>query len=142
MHEELEKLAKKYMKKKRLSLEHEKKISELQSLVDELKLESETLDLIYANSSCNCTTNLSETPTCENCIVLNAENSVLKNKFEKFTYSSHNLNNVLAASRNVGNRSGLGYMHAKKSNSNMNHCVAIKDEKGKIQELEERPKKM
>ncbi|KAF1862526.1 hypothetical protein Lal_00024428, partial [Lupinus albus] len=115
MHEELEKLAKKYLDKKRLIIEHEKKIYELQSSIDELKLDNETLDLIYANSSCNCTTKLSETSTCENCKVLNAENFVLKNKFAKFTYSSHNLDNLLAASRNVGNRSGLGYMHAMKS---------------------------
>ncbi|KAF1872205.1 hypothetical protein Lal_00039367 [Lupinus albus] len=87
MHEEL----------KNLILEHENKISELQSLIDELNLENETLDLIYAISSCNCTTKLSETPTCENCNVLNAENSVLKNKIAKFTYSSHNLDNLLAA---------------------------------------------
>ncbi|KAF1884068.1 hypothetical protein Lal_00013028 [Lupinus albus] len=115
MYEELEKLAKKYMDKKMLILEHEKKNSELQSFIDELKLENETLDLIYANSSCNCTTKLSETPIYENCRVLNAENSVLKNKFAKFTYSSQNLDNLLVASRNVGNQYGLGYMHAKKS---------------------------
>ncbi|KAF1883563.1 hypothetical protein Lal_00037529 [Lupinus albus] len=102
MHEELKKLAKNYMNKKRLILELEKKISELQSFIDELNLENETLDLIYANSSCNCTTKLTETPTCKNCNVLNAENSVLKNKIAKFTYSSHNLDNLLAASRNVG----------------------------------------
>ncbi|KAF1894652.1 hypothetical protein Lal_00027029 [Lupinus albus] len=126
MHEELKKLAKKYMNKKMLILEHEKEISELQFLIDELNLENETLDLINANSSCNCTTKLSETPTCENFKVLNAENSVLKNKFAKFTYSSHNLDNILDASRNVGNRSGLGYMHAKKSKSNMNQVVYAK----------------
>ncbi|KAF1881732.1 hypothetical protein Lal_00032203, partial [Lupinus albus] len=120
MHEELKKLAKKYMNKKRLILEHEKKIYELQSLIDELNLENETLDLIHANSSCNCTTNLSETPTCENCNVLNVEKFVLKNKIAKFTYSSHNLNNLLPASRNVG------YMHAKKSKSNMNQVVYAK----------------
>ncbi|KAF1860362.1 hypothetical protein Lal_00037701 [Lupinus albus] len=73
MHEELKMLAKKYMNKESLILEHGKKISELQSLIDELNLENETLDLIYANSSCNFTTKLSETPTCENCNVLNAE---------------------------------------------------------------------
>ncbi|KAF1864851.1 hypothetical protein Lal_00031814 [Lupinus albus] len=101
MREELEKLAKKHLDKKRLILEHEKKFFELQSFIDELKLENETLDLIYFNSSCNCTTKLSETSTCENSKVLNAENSILKNKFEKFTYSSHNLDNLLAASRNV-----------------------------------------
>ncbi|KAF1867883.1 hypothetical protein Lal_00012779 [Lupinus albus] len=120
MHEELKKLAKNYMDKKRLILEHEKKIYELQFFIDELKLENETLDLIYANSSCNFTTKLSETSTCEKCKVLNAENYILKNKFAKLTYSSHNLDNLLAASRSVGNLSGLDYMHAKKSKSSMN----------------------
>ncbi|KAF1877145.1 hypothetical protein Lal_00015806 [Lupinus albus] len=47
MHEELKKLAKKYLDKKRLILDHEKKISELQSFIDELKVENEALDLIY-----------------------------------------------------------------------------------------------
>ncbi|KAF1862977.1 hypothetical protein Lal_00018821 [Lupinus albus] len=108
------------MDKKRLILEHEKKISKLQSFIDELKLENETLDLIYFNSSCNCTTKLSETPTCENCNVLNAENFVLKNKIAKLTYSSHNFNILLDAFRNIGSRSGLGYTYAKKSKSNMN----------------------
>ncbi|KAF1877022.1 hypothetical protein Lal_00033575 [Lupinus albus] len=59
------------------------------------------------------------------------------NKIAKFTYSSHNLGNLVVASRNVGNRSGRGYMHAKKSK-----CITIKYEKGKIQELDERPKKI
>ncbi|KAF1889016.1 hypothetical protein Lal_00042985 [Lupinus albus] len=90
------------------------------------ELDNETLDLINANSSCNHTTKLSKTPTCENCKVLNAENSVLKNKFAKFTYSSHNLDNLLATSRNVGNRSSLGYMQVKKSKSNMNQVVYAK----------------
>ncbi|KAF1867922.1 hypothetical protein Lal_00042436 [Lupinus albus] len=38
MHEELKKLAKKYVDKKMLILEHEKKICELLTFIDELKL--------------------------------------------------------------------------------------------------------
>ncbi|KAF1866012.1 hypothetical protein Lal_00041710 [Lupinus albus] len=56
MHEELKKLAKTYADRKMLILEHEKKICELQTIIDELKLENETLDLIYANSSCHYST--------------------------------------------------------------------------------------
>ncbi|KAF1896216.1 hypothetical protein Lal_00027283 [Lupinus albus] len=49
MHEELEKLAKKYLDKKRSILEHENKICELQSFIDELKLENKTLDITCEN---------------------------------------------------------------------------------------------
>ncbi|KAF1859184.1 hypothetical protein Lal_00001015 [Lupinus albus] len=149
MHEELKKLAKKYLDKKRLILEHEKKISELQYFIDGLKLENETLDLIYDNSSCNCTTKLSETPICENCKVLNAENPILKNKIAKFAYSSHNLDNLLATSRNVGVPKDICTSNntCKEdvlaiSKRGEERCIAIKDEKDKIQELEERLKKI
>ncbi|KAF1889102.1 hypothetical protein Lal_00043321 [Lupinus albus] len=66
MHEELKKLAKTFTDRKRLILEHEKKICQLQEFIDELKLENEILDLIYANSSCDCFTKLNVIPTCEN----------------------------------------------------------------------------
>ncbi|KAF1864910.1 hypothetical protein Lal_00031875, partial [Lupinus albus] len=100
MHEELKNLAKKYLNKKRLILEHEKEICEFQYFIDDLKLENETLDII--------------------CML------TLHNKIAKFTYSSHNLDNLLATSRIVGNRSGLGYMHANKRKSNMKQVIYAK----------------
>ncbi|KAF1886060.1 hypothetical protein Lal_00021341 [Lupinus albus] len=53
-------LAKKYLDNKMLILEHEKKICELQAFIDDLKLQNEILDLIYANCSCDFTTNLKD----------------------------------------------------------------------------------
>ncbi|KAF1872164.1 hypothetical protein Lal_00033818 [Lupinus albus] len=64
-------------------------ISDMQKELDESKLENETLDLIYACASC------------EKCQILDAKNSVLKNKMAKFTYSSQNLDTLLASSKNV-----------------------------------------
>ncbi|KAF1885764.1 hypothetical protein Lal_00008502 [Lupinus albus] len=48
LHEELKKLARINVDKKREILRNEKKLSQLQKELDELKLENETLDLIYS----------------------------------------------------------------------------------------------
>ncbi|KAF1860103.1 hypothetical protein Lal_00033697 [Lupinus albus] len=99
LHKELKKLAIISVDIKRVLLLHEKKLVEMQKELDELKLENETLDLIYA-----CSSNLIETSICERCKVLESENFVWKDKIAKFTYSSQNLDNLLATSRNVDSR--------------------------------------
>ncbi|KAF1864739.1 hypothetical protein Lal_00039905 [Lupinus albus] len=114
LHEELKKVAKVNVDGKRIILLHEKKIASMQKEMDELKLENETFDLIYSSASCMCSTKVIETPVCETCSELEMENDELKNKITKFTYSSQNLNRLLASSKNIGNRIGLGFKHKSK----------------------------
>ncbi|KAF1870708.1 hypothetical protein Lal_00026338 [Lupinus albus] len=101
LHEELKKLARVNVDRKRIILLHEKKIQDMQKELDELKLENETLYLIYSCASCACSTKVIETTMCKNCQTLDDENFVLKNKMAKFTYSHQNLDSLLASSRNV-----------------------------------------
>ncbi|KAF1885813.1 hypothetical protein Lal_00042682 [Lupinus albus] len=89
--------------------------------MDELKLENETLDLIYSSASCMCSTKVIETPVCETCCELKMENDELKNKITKFTYSSQNLNRLLASSKNIGNRTGLGFKNKTSKSHVINH---------------------
>ncbi|KAF1862495.1 hypothetical protein Lal_00024451 [Lupinus albus] len=64
LHEELKKVAKINVDCKRVILLHEKKIGSMQKEIAELKLENETLDLIYSSASCICSTKVIETPEC------------------------------------------------------------------------------
>ncbi|KAF1878140.1 hypothetical protein Lal_00049308 [Lupinus albus] len=114
MHEELKKVAKINVDWKRVILLHEKKIVSMQKEINELKLENETLDLIYSSASCMCSTKVIEAPERETCFELKNENDELKNKITKFTFCSQNLNRLLASSKNVGNRTGLGFKHKSK----------------------------
>ena len=84
----------------------------MQKYVDELVLQNETLDLIYANASCNCELKLQDIVHCEKCKLYEKEISDLKRKLASLE-SQNNLNNLLKNSRNVGNRSGLGYKQTK-----------------------------
>ncbi|KAF1864726.1 hypothetical protein Lal_00039892, partial [Lupinus albus] len=62
LREELKKVAKVNVDRKRIILLHENKIASMQKEMDELKLENETLDLIYSSASCMCSTKVIETP--------------------------------------------------------------------------------
>ncbi|KAF1879747.1 hypothetical protein Lal_00039763 [Lupinus albus] len=92
--------------------------------MDELKIENETLDLIYSSASCMCSTKVIETPICETCWELKMENDELKNKITKFTYNSQNLNRLLASSKNIGNRTGLGFKHKSKKRPFRKHVAS------------------
>ncbi|KAF1885942.1 hypothetical protein Lal_00018483 [Lupinus albus] len=61
LHEELKKVAKVNIDHKILILLHENKIADMQKELDELKLENETLYLIYSNDSCICSSKIIET---------------------------------------------------------------------------------
>ncbi|KAF1891550.1 hypothetical protein Lal_00015147 [Lupinus albus] len=91
LHEVLKKLARINVDRKILIILHENNVSNMQKELDDLKLENETLDLIYSCASCNCSTKIIEAAICEKWQILDAENSVLKNKMTKFTYSRQNL---------------------------------------------------
>ena len=114
LHEELKKLAKINVERKRIILLHEQKIIEMQKELDELKLENETLDLIYANSLCNCSSKMTMKTNCENCMFLEEENHMLKERIANFTKCSHELDNMLSSQRAIGNRTGLGYVKNRK----------------------------
>ncbi|KAF1896079.1 hypothetical protein Lal_00042341 [Lupinus albus] len=109
LHEELKKVVKVSVDRERLILLQEKKIGNMQKEIDELKLENKTLDLIYSNASCMCSSKLTKTPVCETCHEFKNENDDLTNKMTKFTYNSQNLNRLLASSNNVGNRTSLSF---------------------------------
>ncbi|KAF1867996.1 hypothetical protein Lal_00042390 [Lupinus albus] len=68
LHEELKKVAKVNVDRKRIILLHEKKIVSMQKEIDELKLENETLDVIYSSASCIFSTKVIETPSSHNVI--------------------------------------------------------------------------
>ncbi|KAF1896133.1 hypothetical protein Lal_00042899 [Lupinus albus] len=89
--------------------------------INELKLENETLDLIYSNASCMCSCKIIETSVCETCHDLKVENDDLKNKMAKFTYGSQSLDILLASSKNVGNRISLGFKRKNYKRPNRKH---------------------
>ncbi|KAF1888318.1 hypothetical protein Lal_00043187 [Lupinus albus] len=116
LHEELKKLARINIYKKREILRNEKKLSQLQKELDELKFENETLDLIYSCNTCNCSAyNLCQKPVCETCEILQEDNFKLKEKLERLTNSKQQLDTLLSQTRNVGDRTGLGYIRSAKN---------------------------
>ncbi|KAF1888735.1 hypothetical protein Lal_00036777 [Lupinus albus] len=96
-------------KKASLAISVGRRISDMKKELDEMKLENETLDLIYSCALCNYSSKIIEAAICEKCQILDAKNSVLKNKMAKFTYSRQNLDTLHASSRNVDNRTSSGY---------------------------------
>ncbi|KAF1855620.1 hypothetical protein Lal_00042356 [Lupinus albus] len=124
LHEELKNLAKVNVYRKRIILLQEKKIASMQKEMDELKLENETLDLIYSSASCMCSTKVIQTPVCETCCELKMKNDELKNKITQFTYNSQNLNRLLDSSKNTGNRTGLGFKHKSKKRPFRKHAAS------------------
>ncbi|KAF1858885.1 hypothetical protein Lal_00043020 [Lupinus albus] len=123
LHEELKKVAKLSLDRKRVILLQEKKITNMQKEIDELKLENENLDLIYSNASCMCSSKLIETHVCETCCDLKTENNELKKKITKFTYISQNLKKLLTSSKNIGNRIGLGFKHKNNQRPTRKHVA-------------------
>ncbi|KAF1885917.1 hypothetical protein Lal_00049321, partial [Lupinus albus] len=116
LHEELKKLARINVDKKREILRNEKKLSQLQKELNELKLENETLDLIYSCNTCDCSAdNSCQKPVCETCEILQEDNLKLKEKLERLTNSKQQLDTLLSQTRNVGDRTGLGYTRSAKN---------------------------
>ncbi|KAF1889061.1 hypothetical protein Lal_00043380, partial [Lupinus albus] len=116
LHEELKKLARVNVDQKREILRNEKKLSQLQKELDELKLENETLDLIYSCNTCDCSAdNLCLKPVCETCEILQEDNLKLKEKLERLTNSKQQLDTLLSQTRNVGDHTGLGYTRSAKN---------------------------
>jgi len=113
MHKELQKLAKINIDRKRIILEHEAKILEMQKFIDELKLENETLDLIYSNASCDCEQKMKPSTKCESCKHFEKEVFDLKTKLASFTKGDMHLNKLLANQRGNTNKTGLGYQKLK-----------------------------
>ena len=64
--------------------------------------------MIYANASCVCESKVQDIIDCEKCKTFEKELSELKKKNASLE-SQNNLNTLLNSSRNIGNRSGLGY---------------------------------
>ena len=116
MHKELKKLAKINVERKNFIMKQHEKIIELQKDLEELKLQNETLELIYANSTCNCELKSNETPSCENCKSLEKEVFNLNDRLARLMKGDTSLDHLLSTQRNNSNRSGLGYTKPKKRN--------------------------
>nr|AMK47989.1 hypothetical protein [Lupinus angustifolius] len=92
LHDELKKLARISSDRKRLILLNEQNIVSLQIELDELKLENETLDLIYSYNACNCSDNNLCQPTfCDSCDDLKKETLRLNEKLAKLIESPNML---------------------------------------------------
>jgi len=82
----------------------ENRVKSLEEELENSKTDFESLEILYKNSSCKC-----DSPTCENCEILEKKVHYLVRTVDKLSKGKSNFENVLASQNCVFGRAGLGF---------------------------------
>jgi len=107
-HEEANRLALSNNRLKGLNNWLENRVKQLEEELLNLKTYFESLDMIYKNSSCNCSEN-NKVKICETCGVLQKKVNYLSKTVSKFTVGTASLNALLGSQNCVFNKACIGF---------------------------------